>query len=201
MTEIPVLLLGRFMCRRAIQRSGTISIPVLLIVGCIKTYSDRRECFHGINPDSLRGFTFEEGYDLVIRTVYVNPTIVLKMYDRSWEVTMIFQRGRGDTAPYPLYTVLTRLSCPHAVFCFKKVTLLWAVSVGEGQAYVNESHGIGEGPNMLSAPYKPNFGQRRTAGFNSLIRRNFQQSELSSGFYRTFGKTMTEIDRYFYLGF
>lgn len=36
---------------------------------------------------------------------------------------MIFQRGRRDTVSYPGYTVLTRLSCPHAVFCFKKVTL------------------------------------------------------------------------------
>lgn len=74
--------------------------------------------------------------------------------------------------------------------------------MGEGQAYVNETHGIGEGPNMLSSPYKPNFGKRRTAGFTSLIRRTFQQSEPSKGgFYRTFGKTMAEIDRYFYLGF
>lgn len=73
--------------------------------------------------------------------------------------------------------------------------------MGEGQAYVNETHGIGEGPNMLSAPYKPNF-DKRTAGFNSLIRRNFQRSEPSKGgFYRTFGKTMAEIERYFYLGF
>lgn len=77
------------------------------------------------------------------------------------------------------------------------------MSVGEGQAYVDETHGIGEGLNiMLSSPYKPNFGKRRTAGFNSLIRRTFQQSEPSKGgFYRTFGKTMAEIDRYFYLGF
>lgn len=74
--------------------------------------------------------------------------------------------------------------------------------MGEGQAYVNETHGIRKGLNMLSSPYKPNFGKRRTAGFNSLIRRTFQQSKPSKGgFYKTFGKTMAEIDRYFYLGF
>lgn len=37
---------------------------------------------------------------------------------------MIFQRGTGDTVSYPGYTVLPRLSCPHAEFCLKKVTLL-----------------------------------------------------------------------------
>lgn len=63
------------------------------------------------HPDSLRGFTFEEGYDLVIRTQSMWSQ---KLY-KSWEVTMIFQRGRGDTVSYPGYTVLTRLSCPHAV--------------------------------------------------------------------------------------
>ena len=90
------------------------------------------------------------------------PKNCLKMYARSWEVTMIFQRGRGDTVSYPGYTVLARLSFPHAVFCFKKATLLWEVlvSVGEEQAHVNESRGTGEGPNMLSSPYKPNFGQK-----------------------------------------
>lgn len=69
----------------------------------------------------------ERGLERLHCTPYVPrsiPTLVLKMYDRSWEVTMIFQRGRGDTVSNRFYTVLTRLSCPHAVFCFKKVTLL-----------------------------------------------------------------------------
>lgn len=148
----------------------------------------------GYHPDSLRGFTFEEGYDLVIRTVYVKPKIVQELggnYD--------FSKGEG------WHCVIPRVYCTYQIVmstcCFKKVTLSWAVSVGEGQAYVNETHGNGEGLNMLSSPYKPNFGKRRTAGFSSLIRRTFQQSEpWKGGFYRTFGKTMAEIDRYFYLG-
>ena len=52
--------------------------------------------------------------------------------------------------------------------------------MGEGQADVNETHGIGEGLNMLSSPYKPNFGKRRTANYYcGTTKQNNQRKEIS----------------------